>query len=80
MNGKEISIFDAVEEEINRQDESWGDQSYVPDDRWMEIATDEFNDLRWIVRVCITEKENHDIDHELIQTIATLSRWWRSRR
>lgn len=70
---------DQIQQEIARQDQSWGAQDYVPDDRWVEIATDEFNDLRWAVRVPLVLKEGHDINHELVQTIATLSRWYRAR-
>lgn len=74
-----MQLASLVQEEIERQDESWGDQAYVPNDRWMEIVTDEFNDLRWAVRIRWTEKDDHDIDHELVQTIATMFRWLRAR-
>lgn len=73
------TIEQLIEAEIARQDASWGEQDYLPTDRWMEVALDEINDLRWAVRARILEKDKHDIDHELVQTIATLSRWLRAR-
>lgn len=72
-----------VNREVDRQDKSWGKQDYVPDDRWMEIVEDEFRDLKWAVRLRAefghVEKKEHDINHELVQTIATLTRWLRAR-
>lgn len=73
--------MDSLLDEVARQDESWGEQDFVPDDRWLEITTDEFNDLRWAVRMRAlgqhVEKTNHDIPHEMIQTMAALFRWYR---
>lgn len=74
-----MDVFDRIKEEVARQDEAWGFQDYVPDDRWIEIAMDEFNDLKWAVRVPIVVKEKHDVEHELVQTISTLTRWLRAK-
>ena len=79
MASNDSTILHDIQIEVDRQDESWGPQDYVPDDRWIEIVQDEFNDLRWIVRTLVVEKDTHDINHELIQTIATLIRWYRAR-
>ncbi len=76
---RNMTVDELITAEVARQDVSWGTQDYVPDDRWIEIVLDEFNDLRWAVRIRQIEKEDHDIDHELIQTIATLYRWYRAR-
>jgi hypothetical protein len=68
-----------VLDEIDRQMEKWGDSNAnIPDDRWMEIATDEFNDLKWAVRTC-NETENHTIAKERAQLIAVLVRWHNDR-
>jgi len=72
-----MTINEQILAEVARQDESWGVQDYLPTDRWMEVVTDEFNDLRWACRTRLMEKEGHDIPDELIQTIATLYRWYR---
>lgn len=68
-------IPEEILDEIDRQREKWGDSnSFIPDDRWMEIATDEFNDLKWAVRTC-NEVEGHTIAKERAQLIAVLIRW-----
>lgn len=72
---KRITVPDDVAEEILRQIEKWGDaNAHIPDDRWIEIALDEFNDLKWAVRTCI-ESNNHTISKERAQLIAVLIRW-----
>ena len=61
--------------ELQRQREKWGEANrFITDDRWMEIATDEFNDLKWAVRTCL-EIANHTITKERAQLIAVLIRW-----
>jgi len=68
-------IPEDVSDEIRRQSDKWGDSNQdIPDDRWMEIATDEFNDLRWAVRTC-NEVPGHQIAKERAQLIAVLVRW-----
>lgn len=64
-----------IHTEIDRQLEKWGaSNANIPDDRWLEIATDEFNDLRWAVRTC-NEVDGHTISKERAQLIAVLIRW-----
>ena len=70
-----IRIPKDVEAEYIRQEESWGDTNeHIPDDRWIEIALDEFNDLRWAVRTC-NPQPGHTIAKERAQLIAVLIRW-----
>ncbi len=64
-----------IAQEIERQIGKWGNSNdNIPDDRWMEIAIDEFNDLKWAVRTC-NEVEGHTISKERAQLIAVLVRW-----
>jgi hypothetical protein len=64
-----------IAQEIERQISKWGNSNdNIPDDRWMEIAIDEFNDLKWAVRTC-NEVEGHTIAKERAQLIAVLVRW-----
>jgi hypothetical protein len=64
-----------IESEVERQAERWGDSNlHLPDDRWLEIATDEFNDLRWAVRTR-NEIQGHTITKEAVQLTAVLIRW-----
>jgi hypothetical protein len=74
----EYRVEEAIVNEMERQNDRWGTQDPIPDDRWMEIATDEFNDLRWSVRTC-GEVDNHTIDKEMTQLIAVLIRWQEAR-
>ena len=68
-------IPEDVADEIKRQRDKWRDTNdNIPDDRWLEIATDEFNDLRWAVRTC-NEVPGHQIAKERAQLIAVLVRW-----
>lgn len=61
--------------EIERQIVKWGDSNdNIPDDRWMEIALDEFNDLKWAVRTR-NEVDGHTIAKERAQLISVLIRW-----
>ncbi len=70
-----IDVPDNIGIEVERQINKWGTaNANIPDDRWMEIAEDEFKDLRWAVRTCI-ESENHTIAKERAQLIAVLIRW-----
>lgn len=70
-----FEIADDLNVEIVRQVTEWGDSNdNIPDDRWMEIAIDEFNDLKWAVRTCL-EVDNHTIAKERAQLIAVLIRW-----
>ncbi|HEX8762903.1 MAG TPA: hypothetical protein VF733_04055 [Candidatus Saccharimonadales bacterium] len=74
MKEKEI-VNDEIAAEISRQNEKWGAvNTNLPDDRWLEIATDEFNDLKWAVRTR-NEVEGHTIAKERTQLIAVLVRW-----
>jgi hypothetical protein len=68
-------ILSMIKKEVERQNSLWGKQEYIPDDRWLEIATDEFNDMKWAVRVCRIENKGHDISHERNQLMAVLVRW-----
>jgi hypothetical protein len=70
-----FEIADDLNHEIIRQVTKWGNSNdHIPDDRWMEIATDEYNDLKWAVRTCM-EVDNHTIAKERAQLIAVLIRW-----
>jgi hypothetical protein len=61
--------------EIERQMMKWGaSNDNIPDDRWMEIALDEFNDLKWAVRTC-NEVDGHTVAKERAQLIGVLIRW-----
>jgi hypothetical protein len=61
--------------EIERQRGKWGEaNANIPADRWMEIATDEYNDLRWAVRTT-AEVQGHTVAKERAQLIAVLVRW-----
>ena len=71
----QVELPEDIAREIARQIDKWGNaNAHIPDDRWVEIATDEFNDLRWAVRTCI-ESDNHTIAKERAQLIAVLVRW-----
>lgn len=64
-----------IQKEIERQIGKWGNaNANIPDDRWIEIAADEFNDLKWAVRTC-AEVNNHTIAKERAQLVAVLIRW-----
>jgi hypothetical protein len=68
-------IPEDVLKEIQRQEEKWGNSNAnIPDDRWIEIAEDEFRDLKWAVRTCV-EQDGHTIKKERAQLIAVLIRW-----
>lgn len=70
-----MSAFEKIDGEVGRQDKLWGDSNTnIPDDRWMEILTDEYNDLKWAVRTC-AEVPNHTIEKELTQLAAVAARW-----
>ncbi len=61
--------------EVERQQQKWGTSNdNLPDDRWMEIAEDEYSDLRWSVRTR-NEVDGHTIAKERAQLIAVLIRW-----
>lgn len=71
----EIQIPADVIHEIERQVGKWGDSnSAFDDDRWLEVATDEWNDLRWACRTR-AEVPNHTMAKERAQLIAVLIRW-----
>jgi hypothetical protein len=70
-----FQLPDDIQREIERQVEKWGDSNaHVPDDRWIEIAEDEFRDLKWAVRTC-NEVDGHTIEKERAQLVAVLIRW-----
>jgi hypothetical protein len=70
-----MRLPDDVIAEIERQIEKWRNANdNIPDDRWLEIALDEWNDLRWAVRTC-AEVDNHTVAKERSQLIAVLVRW-----
>jgi hypothetical protein len=75
-NAMTLTSFPAdVFDEIKRQVEKWSDSNRAcDDDRWLEIAIDEFNDLRWACRTR-AEVDGHTIAKERAQLIAVLIRW-----
>lgn len=74
MDKKQKDIFQKIQEEIARQEARWGSQEHIPDDRWMEIAEDEFKDLKWATRT-VAEINGHTIEKERNQLISVLIRW-----
>ncbi len=67
--------MDDILSEVQRQRDLWGAaNAALPDDRWLEIALDEWNDLRWAVR-SRAESPGHTIAKERVQLIAVLLRW-----
>ena len=70
-----FEIPEDVLDEIERQIGKWGESNAnLPDDRWLEIAMDEWNDLRWACRTR-NEVPGHTMAKERAQLIAVLVRW-----
>lgn len=69
------AVIEQVRDEARRQDGIWGSANDAnTDDRWLEIADDEYKDLRWATRTR-AEVPGHTIDKERTQLIAVLIRW-----
>lgn len=68
-------VMAEIQVEAVRQDKKWGaSNANLPDDRWLEIAQDEWNDLAWAVRTR-NEVPGHTISKERAQLVAVLVRW-----
>jgi hypothetical protein len=75
MEQSELEIPNDVFDEIERQEEKWGDANEsLDDDRWLEVCMDEWNDLRWATRTR-AEVPGHTMAKERAQLIACLIRW-----